>query len=296
MLLEHLDPQHFAAYRQRTLTPDDLLAMEDHLASCEACRRQLASVEHRGAVSRSLRTALQPDADAPAHLQYEQLAAYVDDTSDDVDCEIVEAHVELCAMCAEELQDLRAFKSSIALDGAQASRTASRPIIGHVARAVHPQAVSRSSPLTALRRLAITLVAARSGRSGVWSLVPVSAVVVLVLGLSWQFQPWRSSEDPAYRSVEPGSIASLVPAGTPLLRARPVLRWTAVEGARYRVRVFTMDLQLLEESEDLASPEYPLTADVLRRLPSGARIFWQVEASVPGSAGLVSPTFSVHVE
>jgi hypothetical protein len=128
--------------------------------------------------------------------------------------------------------------------------------------------------------------------------MPVSAVValVLMLGLSWQFQPWWSSEAPPYRSVEQRSIASLMPAGTSLLRARPVLRWTAVEGARYRVRVFTTDLQLLEESEDLAAPEYPLSADVLRRIPSGARIFWQVEASVPGIAGLVSPTFSVHVE
>jgi hypothetical protein len=133
-------------------------------------------------------------------------------------------------------------------------------------------------------------------RRGGWTWASVAAVAVLALGLGWMFQPWQSFEEPAYRSVEQRSIASLVPADTPLRRAQPVLRWTAVEGARYRVRVLTAELDLLEEAEDLAAPQYALSADVLRRLPSGARILWQVEARIPGTAGLVSPTFSVRLE
>jgi len=37
------------------------------------------------------------------------MTAYVDAKSDDVDREIVESHVELCARCAAELGDLAAF-------------------------------------------------------------------------------------------------------------------------------------------------------------------------------------------
>jgi hypothetical protein len=88
----------------------------------------------------------------------------------------------------------------------------------------------------------------------------------------------------------------MLPPGAVLPRAQPVLRWTPVEGARYRVRVLTSDLDLLEEVEDLAAPEYRVSPDAVRRIPSGGRLLWQVEARVPGTAAVTSPTFSIQVE
>ena len=123
----------------------------------------------------------------------------------------------------------------------------------------------------------------------------IAATVAIVAGAAWLFVPWRSGT-PVFRTGEARTISSRLPAGERLVRAAPVLRWSPVEGARYRVRVLTADLDLLDESDDLAEPEYRLRDDVLQKIPSGARILWQVEARAGGAAVVVSPTFSVPLE
>ena len=136
---------------------------------------------------------------------------------------------------------------------------------------------------------------ATPARTPTWAWMSMAAMLVLVVAAAWQFQPWRS-DAPVYRSAEPRSITSLLPADARLSREQPVLRWTALDGARYRVRVLTPELDLLDEAEDLAAPEYRLPPDVLRRIPAGGRMLWQVEARVPGTAAVVSPTFTVQLE
>lgn len=140
------------------------------------------------------------------------------------------------------------------------------------------------------------VVAASTGREA-WRWLSIAAAAVLAVGLAWQFfGPRGSLKEPAYRSVEQRTITSLLPQGAVLSRTQPVLRWTAVEGARYRVRVLTPDLEVLQETGELTAPEYTLSADVLRRIPSGGQILWQVEGRVPGSGVVASPTFTVRVE
>jgi hypothetical protein len=130
----------------------------------------------------------------------------------------------------------------------------------------------------------------------VWACAAAAAVTLVIVGVTGRSLQWWDVQTPGYRSLEPRTIASLVPADAPLPRARPVLRWTPVDGARYRLRVLTADLDLLEERENLAVPEYQLSPEVLRRVPPGGRIVWQVEAKVPDTAPLVSPTFSIRLE
>jgi hypothetical protein len=124
-----------------------------------------------------------------------------------------------------------------------------------------------------------------------------AAVLLLAAGVGSQLpRLWRPAEVPVYRSADPRTIASRLPPDAPLRRAEPVLRWTGLEGARYRVRILTSDLDVLAEVDDVQAPEYRLSADVLARIPPGARILWQVEARVAGTAAVVSPTFSAQVE
>jgi hypothetical protein len=79
------------------------------------CRGQLGPARQLEVWFTSLSAAIQPDADATAkHVLYNQLASYVDNKMDNVDRKIVDAHVEICSVCAEELRDLQAFKASIA--------------------------------------------------------------------------------------------------------------------------------------------------------------------------------------
>ncbi len=128
-----------------------------------------------------------------------------------------------------------------------------------------------------------------------WKWMSIAAMLFLVVGAAWLILPWRS-EAPVFRGGEPRSIASLVPDDVPLSRAEPVLRWTELEGARYRVRVLTSELELLDETGDLVEPEYRLREDVLGKIPARGRILWQVEARVRGTPAVVSLTFNSQVE
>ena len=169
-----------------------------------------------------------------------------------------------------------------------------------LARELAPLDERRTGPSTPLRASPSTpLKASQSSRRRSPARTPWPAGngrdAGLVVAAAWQLQPWRS-DPPEYRSADPRSITSLLPAGDRLSREQPVLRWTALDGARYRVRVLTPELDLLDEAEDLAAPEYRLPPDVLRRIPAGGRMLWQVEARVPGIAAVVSPTFTVQLE
>jgi hypothetical protein len=128
---------------------------------------------------------------------------------------------------------------------------------------------------------------------GQWAWLPIAATLVLLAGAAWQFAPWRS-EPPVYRSADPRTIAPARPDGT-LPRADPVLRWTPIEGARYRVRVLTPSLEPLAEAF-VDAPEYRLPPDVVRNVPPDGSILWQVEAQVRGASSIVSPTFSTQVK
>jgi hypothetical protein len=132
---------------------------------------------------------------------------------------------------------------------------------------------------------------------GSWRWWAAAAVVLMAVGIGSQFVgPWRSVDTPVYRSTEQRTIASLLLSGQPLSRTTPVLRWTGIDGARYRVTVLTPALDVIEEAGNLATPEYTVSADALVRFPSGAELLWQVEARLPGEGRIVSPTFSVRVE
>ena len=128
-----------------------------------------------------------------------------------------------------------------------------------------------------------------------WAWLPIAATLLLAVGGLWQFVP-RQSEPPAYRSGEIRRIDSLLPGDGRLSRAEPLLRWSAIEGARYRVRILTPDLDVLEESEDLHTATYRLAPTVLSRIPAGGRLLWQVEARAAGVDPVVSATFSTTLD
>ncbi len=107
----HFSEQLIERYRQRALSPVELLDADDHLATCEMCRQRLSDEQRAQATARSLRADLA--ATGLTHLAYEQLAAYIEDALDQTDREIADSHLELCAQCAEELDDLRAFATQM---------------------------------------------------------------------------------------------------------------------------------------------------------------------------------------
>ncbi|MEP6635075.1 MAG: hypothetical protein ABJB97_00015 [Acidobacteriota bacterium] len=110
----HLSTQIIERYNQRRLSPEELLAADDHLAACVECRRLASEFVAGGKAFASLRDDLYWVARQESdHLSDEQLTAFVDDGMQAVDREIVESHLEICAMCEAEVKDLRAFREEI---------------------------------------------------------------------------------------------------------------------------------------------------------------------------------------
>ena len=100
---EHLSQNQLARYTGRTLNADELLAVDRHLASCDACYARLPEGVDVSAPSFG-------SLEEPFHLDYEQhLKPFVDDQLDEFDREIVESHVALCSACAADLGDLQEF-------------------------------------------------------------------------------------------------------------------------------------------------------------------------------------------
>ena len=105
-MAEHLSPIQLVGYESRTLDPEELLAVDRHLASCDVCHDRLARMSPKTS-DRSYDLSIQE----PFHLNYdEHLVPYVDGTANEIDREIVESHIALCSQCEEDVRDLQEFR------------------------------------------------------------------------------------------------------------------------------------------------------------------------------------------
>ncbi|MCM3903274.1 MAG: hypothetical protein ND866_16335 [Pyrinomonadaceae bacterium] len=126
---EHLSAQSVELYRRRVMSTAELLAADDHFAACEDCRRHAGEPLQMDAVVSALRANLRAGATVldSDHLSYEQIAALVDDEIGVADREALESHLEVCALCTEEVNDLRAFRPEALAVSGRKSASAARP-------------------------------------------------------------------------------------------------------------------------------------------------------------------------
>lgn len=111
-MADHPSQEVIDSYLRGTLPPDQLLAVDAHLASCGSCRQGVES--HQRTAAGSWRSALARGL-ALEHPSYEQWEAYVDNRLDPADRDIIETHVVDCRSCAAELSDLRSFKAALSM-------------------------------------------------------------------------------------------------------------------------------------------------------------------------------------
>jgi anti-sigma factor RsiW len=158
---EHFSTKQVELYLKREMAPAELLAADDHLAACTACREKLVHARQPEALLTSIRGALKAEArQAPKHLAYEQLAAYVDDEMGEVEREIVDSHLAVCAVCKEEMRDLFAFRETLSqAPGAASTVPASQTFLGRflssVRLAFRPGRLQLAGGLAALALIAL---------------------------------------------------------------------------------------------------------------------------------------------
>jgi hypothetical protein len=123
--------------------------------------------------------------------------------------------------------------------------------------------------------------------------IAAAAAIVALVGVGVLQDIW--DDDPIYRGSE-NDPQSLVERDS-LPREDFLLRWTpGPEGSRYRVEVLTEDLEPVAASEGLRTPEFEVSGELLRELPSGAALLWQVEVELPTGQPVSSATFTTRIE
>ena len=132
----HFSTQRAEEYRRRVLPEAELLAVDDHLAVCEECRRQISvNVEVETLVSdvhhRLLTTPGVPETD---HISYEQLETLVDGELEEGEQDALQTHLEICEACTEDLNDLRAFRTELYAVTAEDTARAPKPSPGEKIR------------------------------------------------------------------------------------------------------------------------------------------------------------------
>lgn len=112
---QHLSLDQVRAYVRGALHPSTLVATDDHLEACAACRAALARESDASFGAEAFGRALaapEPRAESP-HLAFDHLRGAVEGTLSAIDREWVDQHVALCPMCAEELRDLERYATTL---------------------------------------------------------------------------------------------------------------------------------------------------------------------------------------
>src|SRR5713226_1302002 len=99
----HITSQEMHLASEGAIEPDSLLEISHHLDTCAPCARRAEDLIDLDALAGTLRDALSVD----EHPGMPELTAYVDDELDDSAREWIDAHLESCARCREDLADLR---------------------------------------------------------------------------------------------------------------------------------------------------------------------------------------------
>lgn len=113
---EHLDEKQLNNYSQGELPPREFLRMQTHLETCPKCQRRLDEMFPNIAQAEAdlLLMDLSKENKDEFHLNYEEyLKPFIYGTINSVDKEIVESHVEVCAVCREDLRDLLNFHQEL---------------------------------------------------------------------------------------------------------------------------------------------------------------------------------------
>ncbi|HEY0142620.1 MAG TPA: hypothetical protein VGF48_17105 [Thermoanaerobaculia bacterium] len=257
----HVSDEQLDRYRRRVAEPAELLAVDEHLASCDRCY----------ALVRADANVTLPAADSHAavddHLEYEELERYVDGSATEVERELVAGHVELCKRCRMELHDLEGVRDSMKVRPIRR-----RPLWSWAAAALLAMVLVTAWLLFGTRepakrvepQLATTTVSEPA--QAVLPKVELEKPAVLDSLIRGE-GVLRGGASPAFALEEP--------VGTVVREERPRFRWSAARNATsYDVAVVDTERGNLAASGSTSSTRWQPT----RSLPRGRTYTWQVTA------------------
>jgi|GEM_PF-2506726 len=104
----HLSNELVERFHAEALTRGDRSVIYDHVLACETCRQLVVTPQTETVALEALTTHLvTPESEKPYHLDLETIEAFVDDKLDALDRGTVKLHLEDCAECSSDVEDLR---------------------------------------------------------------------------------------------------------------------------------------------------------------------------------------------
>lgn len=262
-MTDHLSAGTRARYRQGLLPVDEFLAADDHLAACAACREAMAPPLAHAAESMR-------DAIRGPHLTYEQIEAYVDERDDGLDG--ASAHLELCAMCAEDVADITERRTSTPMPVWLAAAAIAILVLGTLLAIRRPE-TPRITPTPAPPVIATPPVILTPIRTP--ELPPVDPILRQlasgILPSAALVGDLRPSRERTRGDETDTSLAVLAPIGV-IEETRPLFRWTTRSGATYTVEVFDASYRGVARSDALRTNQWRPSNPLAR----GAIYSWQV--------------------
>lgn len=266
------------------LPKEELIAALRHVGECAECAAAASAAQaprDEQAIRRTL--ALAP---AGEHLEFDtQLLPYVEQRASAAEREIIDTHLEHCAMCAAEVADLaelprrmqrrrRVLPAALAAVAAAAAIGVVSVVVFRAPDAPPPRVVEQAPRRTTvpppLPPSTTTAQEAPRYEDARWNALVTAAVAGGRLPLS----PILSRLNPpaeVLRGNEEDERRVLAPVGVVLDDPRPRFRWTAVDGATYEVALFDGDRRVAGSGTLTAAEWRPS-----RALPRGRTYVWQV--------------------
>lgn len=286
--MEHLNLEQFARLRAGRLAGADLLAADDHLASCAQCRDNLqmapAAAEMWTDLDRQYRAA---SLAAESHVTFDNLRAYVDGNASPADRMRLETHLLECEDCRAEARDLKSFAAQLQSPVRRywiLAPIAAALLMGVVLMRFHQPAQPQAPQLAvSLRDAGRTIGLDRQGR--LVGAAPSDALVEALrdgrIGVTLPEGLHSSSSVLLGADSGASRFHVLSPVGIPVLSDTPEFQWEAVDHARvYKVQVFDADYQLVAASPEVTGTTWT-PAQPLKR---GKRYAWQVTAIRTGAS------------
>jgi hypothetical protein len=257
-------------FRSGALAPEDLLAVDDHLADCPACRERAAGRRDVPGAGAALRRELSAPGD---HLSDADLQSYVTGALDADAAAACTEHLEGCAVCARQVDDLRAWAAPTprALTSWRLYAAAAALAAVCVTPLVYWQATRHQAgpaSLAGLGRLAPDVQARVRGvlESGA---VAVPGAVRDLTGATETLMGAGAADAPRVRS----------PLGTAVIAERPTFTWTPLAGAeRETLAILDDRLQPIGTPTAVHGGSHTLAT----ALPRGRVYAWQITAERAG--------------
>jgi hypothetical protein len=222
------------------------------------------------------------------HLDFDaELSPYVDGTLDAAGREIVETHVEDCAMCREELEDLQQFAGE---RQAPPRRTAALAVAAAAVVAVVmlymgrpetvPADVEQPGPAMTVTSPppppAVSPQPAYANHE--WARLVADVLESGRLPRSKVSADLRGSTDDTLRGGSDDAGAALSPAGVVVESTRPRFTWPPSHGASYVVSIFSNEEEVVS-TPPITSASWQLDRDLVR----GRTYTWQVAVTRGGA-------------